>query len=148
MPSCFTFKGASFCAKMGILFDRMDGKKVMKQPNVHQLWDKAISLLDGEVSEISLNTWIKPLEPVGVEQGVFILSVPNDFHKTFVDQYAGLIKNAIKAAGSADYEIRFQVGPAEPLSHAIRTEKKPPSPTTSDESFGQASLSRLNPQYT
>lgn len=81
----------------------------MKQPNVHVLWDKAIALLDGEVSEISLNTWIKPLEPIGVEQGVFILSVPNDFHKTFVDQYASLIRNAIKAAGSADYEVRFQV---------------------------------------
>lgn len=131
---------------MGILFDRMDGKHVMKQPNVHLLWDKAISLLDGEVSEISLNTWIKPLEPIGVEQGVFVLSVPNDFHKTFVDQYTSLIRNALKAAGSADYEVRFQVGPAEPLSHMV--EKKPQSPTTSNEAFGQASLSRLNPQYT
>ncbi len=120
----------------------------MKHPNVHQLWDRAVALLDGEVSEISLNTWIKPLEPLSAEQGVFLLSVPNDFHKTFVEQYASLIRNALKIAGSFDYEVRFQIGSGDSLTHAIRPEKKQTSNSSGSDSFGQNSLSRLNPQYT
>jgi chromosomal replication initiator protein len=120
----------------------------MKHPNVHQLWDRAVALLDGEVSEISLNTWIKPLEPLSAEQGVFLLSVPNDFHKTFVEQYASLIRNALKIAGSFDYEVRFQIGSGDLLTHSIRPEKKSSSNSSGSDSFGQNSLSRLNPQYT
>lgn len=120
----------------------------MKHPNVQQLWDRAVTLLDGEVSEISLNTWIKPLEPLSADQGVFLLSVPNDFHKTFVEQYASLIRNALKIAGSFDYEVRFQIGSGDLSTHTIRPEKKSNTNSSGSDSFGQNSLSRLNPQYT
>jgi chromosomal replication initiator protein len=120
----------------------------MKQPNAHSIWDKTINLLEGEVSEISLNTWIRPLEPLSAEQGVFTLSVPNDFHRTFVEQYTGLIRNALKAASATDFEVRFQVGGGENLTHASHAEKKPSLSASSGESFGKTSLSRLNPQYT
>ncbi|MDD2534211.1 MAG: chromosomal replication initiator protein DnaA [Eubacteriales bacterium] len=121
----------------------------MKHPNVQQLWDRAVALLDGEVSEISLNTWIKPMEPLSADQGVFILSVPNDFHKTFVEQYASLIRNALKIAGSFDYEVRFQIGHLDPPVQNLNYEPKAASVRNNNgESFSQTTLSRLNPQYT
>jgi chromosomal replication initiator protein len=119
----------------------------MKNTNVQQLWDRAVALLEGEVSEISLNTWIKPLDPISAENGIFLLSVPNDFHKTFVEQYTSLIKNALKAAGSADYDVRFQIGAADPVSTSVRIERQRQATATSSESFSQTTLSRLNPQY-
>ena len=113
----------------------------MERPDVHALWRRAVSLLEGEVSEISLNTWIRPMEPVSADQGVFILSVPNDFHKTFVDQYVPLIRNTLKSALSIDYEVKIVVGSQEQVICP------PGSATVDSDNPGQAVNSRLNPQY-
>lgn len=118
----------------------------MEQGAVRQLWQKAIYLLEGEMSEISLNTWIKPMEPLSANEGVFLLSVPNDFHKTFVDQYIPLIRNTLKAASSREFEIKVIVGrpditlqlPVDPAANG----------SGERDSFGQISHSRLNTQYT
>ena len=81
----------------------------MEHPDVRTLWRRAVGLLEGEISEISMNTWIRPMEPLSADQGVFTLSVPNDFHKTFVEQYVPLIHNTLKTAFSIDYEVKIVV---------------------------------------
>lgn len=98
------------------------------------------------MSEISLNTWILPLEPLSADKGVFQLSVPNDFHKNFVEQYVPLIRNTLKASGSIDYEVQFVVGVPEHPCVTVSSE----SPDLSEDlnGFGPISKSRLNPQYT
>lgn len=116
----------------------------MERPDVNKLWRRAMSLLEGEISEISLNTWIRPMEPISADQGVFLLSVPNDFHKTFVDQYVPLIQNTLKSAFSTNYEVKIIVGSPEPSFV--------PSDTAAfnldgSDSTGQISNSRLNPAY-
>lgn len=116
----------------------------MERPDVNKLWRRAMSLLEGEISEISLNTWIRPMEPISADQGVFLLSVPNDFHKTFVDQYVPLIQNTLKSAFSTNYEVKIIVGSPEPSFV--------PSDTATfnldgSDSTGQISNSRLNPAY-
>ena len=117
----------------------------MERPDVHHIWRRAISLLEGEISEISMNTWIRPMEPLSADKGVFILSVPNDFHKTFVDQYVPLIRNTLKSAFSVDYEVMVVVGQPEisscPPGSSILTSSDGP------EYSGHNSNSRINPQY-
>lgn len=118
----------------------------MERPDVQSLWRRAVGLLEGEVSEISLNTWIRPMEPVSVEKGVFTLSVPNDFHKTFVDQYVPLLRNTLKSAFATDYDVRIIVASQEQVIC-------PPDNAASildggKDGTGQISNSRLNPQYT
>jgi chromosomal replication initiator protein len=116
----------------------------MEPAEVSKLWHKAVALLEGEISEISLNTWIKPMEPLSADQGVFMLSVPNDFHKTFVDQYIPLIRNTLKTACARDFEIKIIVG--RPALECV-----PPSLSAAGESpdaLGSISHSRLNSQYT
>ncbi len=116
----------------------------MARPDVQSLWRRAVSLLEGEISEISLNTWIRPMEPLSADQGVFLLSVPNDFHKTFVDQYVPLIRNTLKMAFSTDYDVKIIVGSQEiafaPHADALGS-------ATERDASGQISNSRLNPQY-
>jgi chromosomal replication initiator protein len=117
----------------------------MERPDVHSLWRRAVSLLEGEVSEISLNTWIRPMEPISADQGVFLLSVPNDFHKTFVDQYVPLIRNTLKSAFATDYDVKIVVGSQDAVAC-------PPGDTSGrlqdgGDTAGQISNSRLNPQY-
>lgn len=117
----------------------------MDQPDVQSLWRRAVNLLEGEISEISLNTWIRPMEPVAADQGVFVLSVPNDFHKTFVDQYVPLIRNTLKSAFSTEYEVKIIIGspeaaPCLPGDAATLV-------SGGQDNAGQSGSSRLNPQY-
>ena len=117
----------------------------MERPDVNKLWRRAMSLLEGEISEISLNTWIRPMEPISADQGVFLLSVPNDFHKTFVDQYVPLIQNTLKSAFSTNYEVKIIVGSPEPSF--VPSGDTAACNLDGSDSTGQISNSRLNPQY-
>jgi chromosomal replication initiator protein len=116
----------------------------MERTEIKQLWQRALDLIEGEISDISLNTWILPMEPVSADQGVFLLSVPNDFHKTFVDQYIPLIRNTLKAASSRDFEVKIVVGNAD----SSRSVPFGAGPRGDERDAGQANGSRLNPQYT
>lgn len=119
----------------------------MVQTDAGIIWQRALKLLENEISEISLNTWIEPMEAVSADNGNFMLSVPNDFHKTFVDQYIPLIKNTIKVAASREFNIEIVVG---------RPEIVTPAPMDVCDQIaeqngngnGPISQSRLNPQYT
>ncbi len=118
----------------------------MKQADVEIIWNRALSLLENEMSEISLNTWIKPMEPLAADSGVFRLSVPNDFHKTFVEQYIPLIRNTLKVSSAVAYDVQIVVGRPDlscPVQTPVQTDTG--SPDGSGEPFGK---SRLNPQYT
>lgn len=119
----------------------------MEQGTVKQIWQKALRLLEGEISEISLNTWIKPMEALSAGQGAFMLSVPNDFHKTFVDQYIPLLRNTIKAVSSIEYEIKIVVGTPEP-GLSVPAGQDAVSEADGRDSLGRINHSRLNPQYT
>ena len=117
----------------------------MKQPDVEIIWNRALSLLENEMSEISLNTWIAPMEPISADNGVFQLSVPNDFHKTFVEQYIPLIRNTLKVSSAVTYDVQIVVGrpelscPIQPLQSDLGTSENNGEPLNK---------SRLNPQYT
>lgn len=119
----------------------------MERSDIKVVWQRAVNLLEGEISEISLNTWILPMEPVSAENGIFLLSVPNDFHKTFVDQYIPLIRNTLKVTSSIDYDVRILVGVQEPLP--CQPASSQVSSLSSDgEVTAHNGNSRLNSQYT
>lgn len=118
----------------------------MKQPEVGVVWKRAVALLENEMSEISLNTWIMPMEPLSADDGVFQLSVPNDFHKTFVEQYIPLIRNTLKASSSMAYDVQIVVGSPDLICQVRQDSNRGFSEDT--DGFGPISKSRLNPQYT
>lgn len=116
----------------------------MEQSDLNQLWNKTRVLLDGEMSEISYNTWIVPMEPVSCENGVFVLTVPNDFHKSFAEQYIPLIKNTLKSIVGTEMEIRLIIAGQDPIPAM-----KPVMPDQDElNSNGSFRTSRLNNQYT
>jgi chromosomal replication initiator protein len=118
----------------------------MERTDIRQLWQRALNLIEGEISDISLNTWILPMEPVSADQGVFILSVPNDFHKTFVDQYVPLIRNTLKAASSIEFDVKIVVGGTEPRRSIAVGSAEKGLPDRDLNGFQNGS--RLNQQYT
>lgn len=115
----------------------------MKQSDLNQIWNRALGLLENELSEICLNTWIKPLEPLSIDEGVFTLSVPNDFHKNFVDQYMPLIRNTMKVAHAQVFDIQLIVG-----RPVLARPQEPEAVDSQAPLFQTINHSRLNQQYT
>ncbi|MCT4633325.1 MAG: chromosomal replication initiator protein DnaA [Firmicutes bacterium] len=77
---------------------------------VQEIWKKTLNLIKSELTEVSYNTWLKTLEPMGINNNVFILSVPNKFNKEILEnRYVSLISNALKQVTDTDYTIDFVI---------------------------------------
>lgn len=78
----------------------------MDRAQTEQFWQNIVSLLENEMTDLSLKTWILPMEPVSVEGNVLVLAAPNDFHKGYIEMYLPLIRNAVKQIAGTEYDIR------------------------------------------
>ena len=50
-----------------------------------EIWQKTMSLLKNELTEISFNTWIKTIEPLSLTSNTINLGVPAEFNKGILD---------------------------------------------------------------
>ena len=114
------------------------------------IWRKVTDLLAGEISEVSLKTWIMPMKPVYADEKVFILSVPDSFSYTYVIQWQNLISNTFSIVCSRNYEVRMAVKDTQEILEALRRQASPSSTDTPmvypEETHRTAA--QMNPQYT
>ncbi len=114
------------------------------------LWEQALNIVKGEMSEISFNTWIKSCEPISLSDNLLKLRVPNDFTKGILDKrYKSFLIKGLKIVTSKNYDIEFLLeADLEKLSTIEETkEKKLPSNKNSIIINDEMSTS-LNPKYT
>ncbi|TYQ14754.1 UNVERIFIED_CONTAM: chromosomal replication initiator protein [Acetivibrio alkalicellulosi] len=109
---------------------------------LNNIWERALSLLKEELTEISFNTWIKTIDPVNISSNIINLAVPANFNKGILEsRYQDLIKNAIKQITFKEYVIKFIV-PSEENIQSLNEKKE--SKNATEEITG----SILNPKYT
>lgn len=66
--------------------------------NIITYWKKARELLKENLIDVSFNTWIKPLEPVAYEDGVFTLASETDFLINMIEaRYSPVISDCLSA---------------------------------------------------
>ena len=114
------------------------------------IWRKVTDLLAGEISEVSLKTWIMPMKPVYADDKVFILSVPDSFSYTYVIQWQNLITNTFSIVCSRNYDVRMAVKDTQEILEALRRQASPASPGVSvvyPEEIHRTAA-QMNPQYT
>jgi len=114
------------------------------------IWRKVTDLLAGEISEVSLKTWIMPMKPVYADDKVFILSVPDSFSYTYVIQWQNLISNTFSIVCSRNYDVRMAVKDTQEILEALRRQASPASPGVSvvyPEEIHRTAA-QMNPQYT
>ncbi len=111
--------------------------------NLPQIWEDTLKIIKEELTEVSFNTWIKPIEPISLDKDTIILGAPNDFIKDILNnRYITLISNAIKQSSLQEYKIRLILP-----SSDIRTSKN--TRTHSRKEFdSDFSNLQLNPKYT
>ncbi|WP_300346448.1 chromosomal replication initiator protein DnaA [Clostridium sp.] len=75
---------------------------------LNNLWEQALNIIKGEISEISFNTWIKSCTPIFMSDNLLKLSVPNEFTKGILDtRYKDLLIQALKIVTSRKFKIEF-----------------------------------------
>ena len=75
---------------------------------LNNLWEQALNIIKGEISEISFNTWIKSCTPISISDNLLKLSVPNEFTKGILDtRYKDLLIQALKIVTSRRFKIEF-----------------------------------------
>lgn len=75
---------------------------------LNNLWEQALNIIKGEISEISFNTWIKSCTPISISDNTLKLSVPNEFTKGILDtRYKDLLIQALKIVTSRRFKIEF-----------------------------------------
>ncbi|MFH5836985.1 chromosomal replication initiator protein DnaA [Proteiniclasticum sp. C24MP] len=112
---------------------------------LNETWEKVLKILKVEImSEVSYNTWILGLKPIGIRNGVFMISVPNELTLDIINQrYKLLFKESIKHVLNQEIDVECVVGELE--AEEIKTEVKEVKPQSkiSNDSFGS-----LNSKYT
>ena len=113
--------------------------------DLKELWEKTLTIIKGELTEVSFNTWIKSCEPISISKNTIKISVPNSFTQDILEKrYKDLVVNSIEAACSKTYNLEFLI--ASELQEEEKnkdTQKDEISVTVNDEMS-----STLNPKYT
>lgn len=115
------------------------------------IWNKALELLQEEVSDISYETWIKPLKPSLVNENDFYLIAPNEFHVSYCERFIPLIVNTIKVITSKEYDVHFVLSEEEAKNEIGAIDFAGESLIPVDVSINNGKTTpagRLNPHFT
>ncbi|MEJ5361469.1 MAG: chromosomal replication initiator protein DnaA [Spirochaetota bacterium] len=109
------------------------------------IWNKVLGSVETYINKQSFNMWFKNTEPVGFNENILIVKVPDDVAKRHIsDHYASLIHSIIKEQTGKEIVCEFITGNGfkEPVINA-------PLPITNDDKKETLQFSTiLNPNYT
>jgi chromosomal replication initiator protein len=126
-------------------FSKTGGYKMNAHPK--EIWEQSLNIINGEITEVSFNTWIKSITPVSIENDTFILSVPNDLTKGILtSKYKNLIANAIKLITSKKYNIKFLI--ASESEEALTLDNTNKMHNKNSVLVNDEMSTMLNPKYT
>lgn len=74
-------------------------------------WQDILYVLRRYTTPVSFDTWLKPLEPVGIDDDIRLLTLKtdNDFVRRVVkERYPEILREAAKAVLGAEYRIELE----------------------------------------
>lgn len=119
----------------------------MHVSDARKIWNCACDkYLVNEVSPLTYNTWFRKVEPYSPDDKTFVLAVPNDVTREYMDKYTDLIANVLVMLTKKNYEVEvkvFENGIAQLESSLSSSASK----KTLTKPIGRHRGSSLNPQY-
>ena len=115
-------------------------------PDKNELLSKIKELLEPEVTKISFDTWIMPLDIRSIEGDNIIFTTTSEFQKDFIEnKYKSLIFNTLRYITNKDWTFSVV-----DLSNEEKQEETTIIKNNSNISFAEieANKSTLNPKYT
>ena len=87
---------------------------MMTSGDASRIWKKTCNeYIQPEIGALTYETWFKPAKPLLGDGSGFILSVPNELSKNFLESYSSLIENALRLATARDWELSVEVNAEE-----------------------------------
>jgi chromosomal replication initiator protein len=110
------------------------------------IWEQVKDYVKRNVSDVEYHTWFIRIKPQGLENGAYILGVPNSFAADWLKQhYLNLLEEALRHIGASNPKIGFRVLPSTPEAMLMPEPKAKNSPATP--TFDDGRL-KLNVKYT
>ncbi len=71
-----------------------------------EIWKRALTLMEGDLTATTINTWFDDTEAVSLEEDCLVLYVPSNFKRDIiVSRYVSTIQKALKELFSADLQV-------------------------------------------
>jgi len=110
------------------------------QKELFDYWEKAKDLLKEEMTNISFETWVKPLEPLAINNNTITLKANSIFQKDMIEsRYLELIKNTFSFITKREYSIV--------ISFSDNDSETQLSKSIVNNVYGSSNTT-LNPEYT
>jgi chromosomal replication initiator protein len=102
------------------------------------LWSEVSSRLRGALNETTYRTWFDHVDGVHLNDEEFVLSVPNDFARDWIEgHFIGLIRAAVSDATGKERRVQLQI---------VESAEEPATPAETQRR--EALVGGLNPKYT
>lgn len=102
------------------------------------VWEKSLAALQEQMTPISYNTWITPIQPICIKDNTLVLQAENETSKnTLRSLYTQMVTDAVNRANGSGYLVRF-------IDESERGDY--PDPNASKAAY--SSDFTLNPKYT
>lgn len=76
--------------------------------SLDDIWSAVCEECKKSISEVAFDCFLKPLKPVSLDAGIFILSIDNEYMRGVVEQnYTELLRTALKAVMGIDIDARI-----------------------------------------
>lgn len=106
------------------------------------IWQQCLEHIRTDMTDISFNTWIRPIVPLMVQGDKFILQAPTDFIKNMLEtRYFDLISNALDLVAPSQYMPVF-------ITENERAKYQPHPSALRDAHPSQSGSAALNAKYT
>src|SRR5215470_12326701 len=95
------------------------------------LWQRAADRLREELGQVGYETWIGPLNFIGVQGHIVTVEAPNRFFRDWVNErYLGLLRKSLSAEAGETIDVRLTLGENGATPHPPpRANGKPPAPS-------------------
>ncbi len=104
-----------------------------------RLWDDVSARLREALNEKTYRNWFSDVGPVTVDGDMFVLAVPNDFTREWIEgHFVGLIRAAIKDVTGAERRLRL----------TVRRERPDPPAAALPPPLPRPDAGGINPKYT
>jgi chromosomal replication initiator protein len=88
---------------------------------VVDLWERALAVVKGELSELVFNTWFRVAEPLGMVGSEVVIAVPNKWGRDWLaNRYSGLLAAALSQVSGETISVRFVIrAPEDSMSEVV-----------------------------
>ncbi|HKX19993.1 MAG TPA: chromosomal replication initiator protein DnaA [bacterium] len=114
-----------------------------------QVWQEALTRIESQLSKPSFEAFLKAMQPLALEQDVFVFSVPSAFAKEWLEgRYRGLIAETLREVLTRGVDIRFVITEGEQNGQSVRTAPAQPSVRSSVSAGIPVETRHLTGKYT